>query len=85
MRKCKEIVLLTTTDSERRLTWYVNLEFKLHLMMCTNCHRYVQQLHIVQRMLDDERAYSGVDSDKTMLSEQAKQRMAESLKKVTTD
>ncbi len=44
MLKCKEVSGLVSTDEVAELGFMKKLEFKMHIMMCGHCRRYVQQI-----------------------------------------
>ena len=44
MLKCKEVSQLVSTDTVEEMSFMKKLEFKMHLLMCVHCTRYVQQI-----------------------------------------
>ena len=44
MLKCNEVSGLVSTDEVDDLGLMKRLEFKMHIMMCVHCRRYVQQI-----------------------------------------
>jgi len=51
MLRCKEITELATDYLEGDLAWHERLGVRLHLWMCANCRRYVDQMRKVVAML----------------------------------
>lgn len=75
MYKCKEIIELSSKNMDASLPWVTRMEMKLHLLLCKTCHRYAQQLMVMQKalgMIENHRA-------PCQLSEQAKQRIAKKI------
>ena len=44
MLKCNQVSRIVSTDDYQELGFMKKVEFKLHLMMCSHCQRYVQQI-----------------------------------------
>lgn len=44
MLKCKEVSQLVSTDAVEEMGFMKKVEFKMHLMMCGHCLRYVRQI-----------------------------------------
>lgn len=44
MLKCNQVSRIVSTDDYHELGFMKKVEFKLHLMMCTHCQRYVDQI-----------------------------------------
>lgn len=44
MLKCNQVSQLVSTDEVQELGFMKKLEFKMHIMMCVHCKRYVQQI-----------------------------------------
>lgn len=49
MLKCKEVSGLAAADDVAELSLMKRLEFKMHLIMCVHCRRYVQQIKSLGR------------------------------------
>ena len=47
MLHCRELVDLVASDGLADAGWLTRLQFRLHLMVCRNCRRYVNQLGVV--------------------------------------
>lgn len=48
MLKCDEVARLTSDYIDRQnLTWAARGQFKIHLMMCQNCSRFVHQMQLL--------------------------------------
>jgi predicted anti-sigma-YlaC factor YlaD len=41
---CREVTEMANDYLDRNLNWLAKLQFRLHLMMCRHCQRYVDQL-----------------------------------------
>lgn len=75
MYKCKEIIELTSQNMDASLPLLTRMEMRLHYLMCKTCHRYAQQLLIMQKAL-------GVMENHTVscqLPEEAKHRIAKKM------
>ena len=46
MLSCKEITEKANSYLDKELPFYTRMQVKLHLMMCVNCQRYLDQLRI---------------------------------------
>ncbi len=46
MLKCKDIAHHASELVDNRLRWYQKLPWYLHLMLCSNCRRFVHQLRL---------------------------------------
>ncbi len=44
MLKCNQVSRMVSTDDDHELGFMKKVEFRLHLMMCTHCQRYVDQI-----------------------------------------
>lgn len=44
MLKCNKVSKLVSTDEVAELGFMRKMEFKMHLLMCVHCKRYVQQI-----------------------------------------
>lgn len=51
MLTCKDVTELTTPHLERQLSPRDRLRFRLHLLMCRHCRRYVEQIQQIVRAL----------------------------------
>ena len=51
MLSCKEITERANEYLEKDLPFFVRLKFKMHLKMCINCQRYVDQLQTTIQLL----------------------------------
>lgn len=58
MWNCQQVTQRATDYLERELPWHARLQFRLHLLMCRACERYVRQLVLTRdalRALKDAR------------------------------
>jgi hypothetical protein len=78
---CKEITRMASDAMERRLSLRQRLDFKLHLMICSLCLRYVQQLHMLREAAHQHttKVETGVAAPSARLSQDARKRMKQSL------
>jgi hypothetical protein len=57
MRKCREISHLVLEGEDRPLKLSERLALRVHLMMCTNCTRFVQQVALMRQAMTRWRRY----------------------------
>ena len=74
MLSCKQIARQASEHIDQQLNWQQRLAFRLHLFICRNCRRYVNQLRTSIGSLKLVRAHP-----KPVLSEQ-QQQLAEQLR-----
>ncbi len=55
MLSCEEMTEVCSAELERTLRWGERLSLRTHLMMCTGCTNYREQLHELRRIT---RAYA---------------------------
>ena len=46
MPSCKDITHHSSDYLDRHMPWHKRIGYKLHLLMCVNCKRYVEQLKL---------------------------------------
>lgn len=67
MLSCRELAQQQASDFlEQRLGWRQRLQFRIHLSMCRNCRRFVQQLRRVRSFLGQTPA--AVENETTVLA-----------------
>lgn len=49
MLKCKQVIDLASNSLDASLPWTTRWQFKLHLLMCKTCQRYLKQLQFIQK------------------------------------
>ena len=49
MLKCKQVIDLASNSLDASLPWTTRWQFRLHLLMCKTCHRYLEQLQFIQK------------------------------------
>ncbi|MGR8981827.1 MAG: anti-sigma factor family protein [Gammaproteobacteria bacterium] len=49
MLKCKQVIDLASNSLETSLPLTTRWQFKLHLLMCKTCQRYLKQLQFMQK------------------------------------
>ena len=49
MLKCNQVSRLVASDDFRELGMFKKMEFKMHLMMCSHCQRYFDQIRSLGR------------------------------------
>lgn len=68
--------MLVTQSLDRRLSWRELIGVRLHLMVCRNCARFNQQMHLIRTWLRSEEVES-----QGGLTEESRQRIAHKLQK----
>jgi hypothetical protein len=68
---CKETTELASRALDERLRFGERLAMRVHLMICTNCTRFVKQIHDMRRIL----RMDATDETGPGLSEPARQRI----------
>ena len=51
MLSCKQLVLRSSDFLDRQLTLRESLLIRTHLVMCINCRRFIRQLRLTQRVV----------------------------------
>jgi len=79
---CKEVTRLASDTMEHKISLRRRLEFKLHLMICSWCMRYVQQLQTVREVAQQHIAKmeTGAAKPASELSGDARERMKPALR-----
>ena len=54
MLKCNQVTRIVSTDDYHELGFMKKMEFKIHLMMCSHCSRYVAQIKSLGRVSRQE-------------------------------
>ncbi len=54
MLKCNQVSRIVSTDDYHELGFMKKVEFKLHLMMCSHCQRYVEQIKSLGRVCREQ-------------------------------
>ena len=80
MYQCKEITQLASQTMDGKLPWLTGMKMKLHLLMCKNCQRYARQLRFINKALVNLEEQPRKEN--SQLSEQAKQRIAQSIQEL---
>lgn len=58
--------MLVTQSLDRKLTFRENIGMRLHLMLCKNCARFMQQMHLLRAWMrneDEGRTQAGLDDE----------------------
>lgn len=78
---CKEVTRLASDKMERQLSLRQRLGVKLHLLMCSLCKRYVQQLQAMREVARQHTAMLETDVAKpsAQLSNEARERLKQML------
>jgi hypothetical protein len=79
---CKEVTRMASEAMERKLPLRQRLDMKLHLLICTLCTRYVNQLQFMRDAVQQHAAQieDGDLSPPVVLSNDARERMKQRLK-----
>lgn len=74
---CKEVTRMASDRMERSLPLRRRIEYKLHLMICSLCMRYVQQLQMMHEIAHqhDAKIEMGAARPSAQLSNEARERM----------
>jgi hypothetical protein len=74
---CKDVTRLASDTMERKLSLRQRFEFKLHLMICSLCMRYVLQLRAMHEIAHQHaaRMETGAAKPSSLLSPAARERM----------
>jgi len=81
MRSCQEITELVSKKLDTSLAFTTQVELKMHLLLCKNCHRYAQQLQSIQSLLTHTKS----DLSSATLSPKAKTRINNALTHAQTE
>lgn len=62
MLNCQSVTKLLSEAQERKLSLSEKVSLKMHLMMCSGCHNFGQQMHTIRHMA---RAYAKGKNEKS--------------------
>lgn len=51
MPNCREVTTLVLAGEDRRLTWIERLRVRSHLMICSGCTHFTQQVALLRQAL----------------------------------
>ena len=51
MLKCRDVIEQADRYVDGRMNWRERLGFRMHLMLCRYCHRYIKNLSLLTRTL----------------------------------
>jgi len=54
MLKCNQVSRIVSADDYHELGFMKRMEFKMHLMMCSHCRRYVDQIKSLCRIVREK-------------------------------
>jgi len=79
---CKEVTRIASDAMEQNISLRRRIEFKLHLMICSWCMRYVQQLETMREVAHQHtaRMETGAAPPASQLSGDARERMKQALR-----
>ncbi len=83
MLTCKETARLISEGLDRKLSLWTRMNLRLHLMMCGACSAYRRQVELLNRVVRrrfDESAVDETVPDAPPCPDEAKHRIAESLR-----
>ena len=74
---CREITVLVSAELDRKLSPREWITLRLHLAVCTFCHRYYRQVHLIRDVLHHHagRLENGEGASPASLSAGARERM----------
>ena len=52
MLSCKDVSKLTSEYLDNNLPFFLRMKFKLHLFVCHNCRKFVEQMHMTISVLN---------------------------------
>ena len=83
MLSCKETSMLISEGLDRKLPLRQRIALRIHLLMCSGCRACRRQLGALHRLIAErfKRDPSGKESSPLRLSEEARQKMKEALRK----
>jgi predicted anti-sigma-YlaC factor YlaD len=75
MLKCIQIVAISSDYLDGQLRFSARLSVRAHLAMCVNCRRFIRQMRLTQRVLQQlpEPVVADLDLLATHLAEQQQQ------------
>jgi hypothetical protein len=76
MLKCKQVIDLASNSLDTSLPWTTRWQFRLHLLMCHTCQRYLKQLQFIQKAAANINYHCMAIS----LSDAARKRISDKLK-----
>jgi len=76
MLKCKQVLDLASNSLDYTLPKTTRWQFKLHLLMCKTCQRYLKQVQFIQKAAANINAHTL----SITLSDAARKRISEKLK-----
>ena len=81
MRTCRDTTRLLSESMDRELPLRTRIGLRLHLMMCTYCNRYAQQLQFIHRAFGEhaERIAESLSRQAPPLPEDRRKRIAAAL------
>jgi hypothetical protein len=77
---CKEVTKLASEAMERSLSLRRRIALKLHLLTCSLCMRYVQQLQTMREVAHQHTAKMETTKPAARLSGDARERMKQALR-----
>jgi len=77
---CKEMVQTASDSLDRKLSFRERVVFKLHLMACEPCVRYLEQSKLIRKAIEEMEAEQIANSEKPTLSEESRERIKQLLK-----
>ncbi|NJO35460.1 MAG: zf-HC2 domain-containing protein [Rhodospirillales bacterium] len=80
MLTCKEVTERASLYVDRELGLWARLQFRLHLIMCQHCRRYMEQIETVVRLLRDRPTELAASETAEVLVDAFRQRQGNSTK-----
>jgi hypothetical protein len=63
MLKCRDVLEQADAYLDQQLSGWQRLQFKLHLLLCRNCRRYIKNLQLTQQVSQQVRLSQTVPSE----------------------
>jgi hypothetical protein len=77
---CKEMVQTASDSLDRKLGPMERVIFKLHLMACEPCVKYLEQSKFIRKAIEEMEAEEIAVTERPTLSEEARERMKQMLR-----
>lgn len=63
MLKCRDVLEQADAYLDQQLSGWQRLQFKLHLLLCRNCRRYIKNLQLTQQVSQQVRLSQTLPSE----------------------
>ena len=80
MFRCEEVSRKISEAMDRCLPWHQRMGIRFHLAMCKYCSRFEEHLYLIRDFCRFEPGDAGASGDSAGLSEDAKDRLKQTLR-----